>query len=64
MWNSIESEAEVRKGVIKARVLMGVYILQTSRHIFGGGSVEPTCQLRYREEKDIYHLVTRCGSVS
>ena len=60
VWNSIESEAEVRKGGIKARVLMGVYILQTSRHIFSGGSVELTCQLCWLKEEDIYHLVTRC----
>lgn len=35
VWSSIESETEVTKGVIriiKARVLTGVYILQSNRH--------------------------------
>ena len=60
MWNSIDSEAEVRKGAIKARVLTGVYILQSNRHLFSGGTVDATCQLCCLEEEDIYHLVTRC----
>ena len=60
VWNSIDSEAEVRKGAIKARVLTGVYILQSNIHLFSGGTVDATCQLCCLEEKDIYHLVTRC----
>ena len=60
MWNSIDSEAEVRKGVIKARVLTGVYILQSTRHSFSGGTIDATCQLCCLEDEDIYHLVTRC----
>ena len=36
VWNSIDSEADVRKGAIKARVLTGVYILQSNRHSFSG----------------------------
>ena len=59
VWNTIESEAEVRKGVITSRVLTGVYILQTSMHIFSAGSVEPTYQLCWLEE-DIYHHLTLC----
>ena len=45
LWYSIESKAVVRKGVIKARVLTGIYILQPNRHIFSGRSVEPKCHL-------------------
>ena len=60
VWNSIDSEAEVRKGVIKARVLTGVYILQSTRHSFSGGTIDATCQLCCLEDEDIYHLVTRC----
>ena len=60
VWNSINTQAEFKKGVIKARVLKGVYILQSNRHSFGGGVVEPTCQLCFQEDEDVYHLVTRC----
>ena len=61
VWDSIESESEVKKGIIKARVILtGVYMLQVNRHLFSGGSIEPTCQLCWLEEEDIYHLATRC----
>ena len=60
VWNSIDSEAEVRKGVIKARVLTDVYELQSNRHLFSGGTVNGTCQVCCLEEENIYHLVTRC----
>ena len=52
MWGSINTQAEVKKGVIKARVLAGVYILQSNRHSFSGGVVEPTCQLCFLEDED------------
>ena len=63
VWNSFESEAEVRKGTIKARVLMDVYILQSNRRLFSDGTVDATCQLCCLEEEDIYHLVTRCPAL-
>ena len=53
VWNSIDSEAEVRKGAIKARVLTGVYILQSTRHSFSGGTIDATCQLCCLEDEDI-----------
>ena len=57
MWNSLDSEAEVRKGVIKARILTGVYILQSNRHLFSGKTIDSTCQLC---DEDLYHMVTWC----
>ena len=63
VWNSIESETEMKKGVIKARVLKGVYILQTNRHLFSGGAVEPTCQFCWLEDENIYHMATRCPTL-
>ena len=43
MWNSLDSEAEVRKDVFKARILTGVYILQSNRHLFSGRTTDSTC---------------------
>ena len=60
VWSSIESVAEVKKGVIKARVLTGVYILQSNRRSFSCGALDPTCQFCRLENEDIYHMVTRC----
>ena len=60
MWNSLDSEAEVRKCVIKARILTVVYILQSNRHPFSGKAIDSTCQLCCLEEEDIYHMVTLC----
>ena len=59
VWDSIESESEMKKGIIEARILTGVYMLQVNRHLFSGGSIEPTCQLCWLKE-NIYHLATRC----
>ena len=62
MWNSLDSEAEVRKGVIKARILTGAYILQSNRHLFSGKTIyiDSTCQLCCLEDEDLYHMVTWC----
>ena len=48
--------------MIKARVLTGIYILQTNRLllVLSGAAVEPTCQPYRLEEEDIFHLVTCC----
>ena len=60
MWNILDSEAEVRKGVIKAIILTGAYILQSNRHLFSGKTIDSTCQLCCLEDEDLYHMVTWC----
>ena len=60
MWNSLDSEAEVRKGVHKSRILTGVYIFQSNSHLFSGKTIDSTCQLCCLEEEDLHHMVTRC----
>ena len=51
VWNSIESETEVKKAVINVRVLTGVYILQAERHLLRGGAVETTSQFCWLEDE-------------
>ena len=60
VWNSLDSEAEVRKDVTKARILTGVYILQSNRHPFSGKTIDSMCQLCCLEEEDLYYMVTLC----
>ena len=50
----------VRKGVIKARFLTGVYKLQSSRDVFSNRTVDPNCRLCQLEVEDIRQVVSRC----
>ena len=61
-WRSLDPSAtDVRKGIIKTRILTGTYLLQKHRHSFSGGIVDPVCQL---EDKDLFnrllHMLARC----
>ena len=60
VWNSTLSEvSDVKKSVIKARMLAGVYILQKQKFRFD--NVESSlCPLCYTEEEDIVHFLARC----
>ena len=62
VWNSLDSEAEVRKGVIKARILTGCTFFNQiqCRHRFSGKIIDSTCQLCCLDEEDLYYMVTRC----
>ena len=52
--------AAVRKAVTKVRFLLGVYMLQSSKHVFSNKTVDATCRLCRLESEDIRHTVTRC----
>ena len=39
---------------------MGVYMLQSSKHLFSNESIDPTCRLCQLDVEDIRHTVTRC----
>ena len=40
---NLDPVSAVRKGVIQARFLTGVYLLQSNRHIFSNKTVDPNC---------------------
>ena len=60
VWNSTLPEvSDVKKNVIKARMLAGVYILQKQKFRFD--NVESSlCPLCYTEEEDIVRFLARC----
>ena len=43
VWQNLESVSAVRKGIVKARFLTGVYILQSSRCVFSNRTVDLNC---------------------
>lgn len=61
VWRTIDSSvSDVRKGVVKARILTGTYILQKHRQSFSNGSVNAVCPHCHLEDEDLLHMLARC----
>ena len=61
VWRSLDpTVADVRKGITKARILTGTYLLQSNRHKFSGGTVDPVCRHCRLEDEDLLHVLARC----
>ena len=61
VWRSLDSTvSDVRKGITKARILTGTYLLQKNRHSFSGGAVDPVCRHCRLEDEDLLHVLARC----
>ena len=60
---SVEKEREtvrqVKRCIVKARVLTGTYTLQAHRAVFNR-SVDPTCPHCQLETEDLRHMICRC----
>ena len=63
VWQNLDTVSAVRKGVIRARSLTGVYLLQSNRHVFSNKTVDPNCRLCQLGVEDIHHVVTRCPAI-
>ncbi|CAG2196905.1 unnamed protein product [Mytilus edulis] len=55
---------EIRKSIVKSRMMTGTYILQSDKHKFTHFSTEATCQLCHTESEDIVHMITTCPVLS
>ena len=55
----IEEVRQVKRCIIKARVLTGTYTLQAQRNVFSG-TVDPTCPYCQLEPEDLRHMLCRC----
>jgi hypothetical protein len=51
---------DVRKCIIKTRMVTRTYTLQADRHKFNRYEVEPLCQLCNIESEDLPHILTTC----
>ena len=61
VWRTVDNSVmDVRKAVVKARILTGTYILQKNRQTFSNGTVSSECRHCHLEEEDLLHLVSRC----
>ena len=61
VWRSLDSTVpDVRKGITKARILTGTYLLQKNRNSFSGGTVDPVCRHCRLEDEDLLHVLARC----
>ena len=64
IWRTVESSVtDVRKAIVKARILTGTYILQKNRHTFSSGTVDAVCRHCYLEDEDLLYLTSRCPAV-
>lgn len=65
VWSTVESNTtDVKKGICKARLLTGTYLLQTNKAKFNKYEVEDTCPLCRLEPEDREHMITRCPAFS
>ena len=64
VWSSMESSVtEVRKGIVKCRMLTGTYLLQTSKHKFSKTAVSATCECCGLGDEDITHMLLECSAL-
>ena len=64
VWDSIEStRLEVRRGVVKSRIVTGTDIVQSLRSKFNQYQIDPTCPLCYVEDEDITHMILQCSAL-
>ena len=61
VWSSLETTvADVRKGIVKSRMITGTYMLQTSKHKFSKATVDASCKCCGLADEDITHMLLFC----
>ncbi|MES9879604.1 MAG: reverse transcriptase family protein [Sedimenticola sp.] len=64
VWNTVKSNTrDVKRGITKARMLTGTYLLQTNKSRFNKYEVDETCPLCRLEPEDRRHMLTRCPAL-
>ena len=65
VWASTENSViDVRKAIVKARILTGTCLLQANIHSFSQYREDPTCRLCKQQEEDIFHMLLYCPLLS
>ena len=65
VWASTENSViDVRKAIVKARILTGTCLLQANIHRFSQYREDPTCRLCKQQEEDIFHMLLYCPLLS
>ena len=53
---------DVKRGDIKARLLMGTYMFQSTKYKFNSSKVDPKCPLCRLESEDLQLFILRCSA--
>ena len=65
IWNNVgNNTTDVKRGITKARMLTGVYMLQTTQSRFNQYEVEQMCPLCRLAAEDIHYMLLRCPALS
>ena len=65
VWDSTENSVnDVRRAIVKARLLTGTCLLQTNIHRFSQYREDPVCKLCKQQEEDIVHMLLYCPLLS
>ena len=63
VWPSLESTVlDVRKGIVKCKLLTGTYLHQSNRHKLSQPVVSATCRCCDMEDEDLAHMSVTCKS--
>ena len=64
VWSSLETTvADVRKGIVKSRMIIGTYMLPTSKHKFSKATVDASCKCCGLADEDITHMLLDCPAL-
>ena len=60
IWRDIQAGDQVKRSIVRARILTGTYTLQSNRYTFSNETVNSTCLHCQLEDEDIHNVVCRC----
>ena len=65
VWDSIQPNLQdVKRGHVKARLLTGTYMFQSTKFRFNSSDVDPKCPLCRLESEDLRHFILRCPALA
>ena len=65
IWNNVgNNTTDVKRGITKARMLTGVYMLQTTQSRFNQYEVEQICPLCRLAAEEFQNMLLRCPALS
>ena len=60
VWRDLETAVQVKRSIMRARILTGTYTIQVNIHTFSKKTVDSTCNHCQLEEEDLHHMVCGC----
>lgn len=65
LWSTVSnSDRDIRRGCVKAKLLCGIYKLQTHRSKFNQYEINPKCPMCLDADEDIGHFLLHCGALT